>query len=109
MRNVGVRLFFGSSREGDTASDFSIKIPQRPIILDQTKTYPRDFDRSLATSAAAEEPIRSILQLHGGRMKETTFWNATHAVFAVEESTDSGRLTGGSEKVQSAGDSECMG
>lgn len=54
-----------------------------PHILGETITYLEDFDRCLAAASSAEELIRSVLHLHGGRMNLTTLWNAAHTVFAA--------------------------
>lgn len=58
-----------------------------PRILGETITYLEDFDRCLAASSSAGELIRSMLQLHGGRMNLTTLWNAAQIVFAAERTS----------------------
>src|SRR6185436_18722586 len=50
-------------------------------ILGNTKTYIRDFDRSLAESHSAQELVDRMMALHGGRGNPYTLWTAAQGVF----------------------------
>jgi len=67
-----------------------------PRILGETITYLEDFDRCLAASSSAGELIRTMLELHGGRMNPTTLWNAAHIVFAAERTDAKAERSNGS-------------
>jgi glyoxylase-like metal-dependent hydrolase (beta-lactamase superfamily II) len=50
-------------------------------ILGNTKTYIRDFDRSLSESHSAQELVDRMMVLHGGRGNPYTLWTAAQGVF----------------------------
>jgi glyoxylase-like metal-dependent hydrolase (beta-lactamase superfamily II) len=50
-------------------------------ILGDTKTYIRDFDRSLSESRSAQELVDKMMVLHGDRGNPYTLWTAAQAVF----------------------------
>lgn len=50
-------------------------------ILDNTKTYIRDFDRSLSESHSAQELVDKMITLHGGLGNPYTLWTAAQGVF----------------------------
>ena len=49
-------------------------------ILDATRTYIRDFDKAVAESAATEEVIDKMMQLHGERGNPISLWVAADGV-----------------------------
>ena len=49
-------------------------------ILDATRTYIRDFDKAVAESAAPEEVIDKMMQLHGERGNPISLWVAADGV-----------------------------
>jgi len=49
-------------------------------ILDATRTYIRDFDKAVAESAAPEEVIDKMMQLHGERGNPISVWVAADCV-----------------------------
>ena len=51
------------------------------IILGNTKTYIRDFDRSLSESHSAQELVDAMMALHGGLGNPYTLWTAAQGVF----------------------------
>jgi glyoxylase-like metal-dependent hydrolase (beta-lactamase superfamily II) len=50
-------------------------------ILGDTKTYIRDFDRSLFESHSAQELVDKMMALHGDRGNPYTLWTAAQSVF----------------------------
>jgi glyoxylase-like metal-dependent hydrolase (beta-lactamase superfamily II) len=50
-------------------------------ILGNTKTYIRDFDRSLSRSHTAQELVDRMMALHGGLGNPYTLWTAAQGVF----------------------------
>ncbi len=50
-------------------------------ILRNTKTYIRDFDRSLSESHSAQELVDRMMALHGGLGNPYTLWTAAQGVF----------------------------
>jgi hypothetical protein len=50
-------------------------------ILGSTKTYIRDFNRSLAESHSAQELVDKMMVLHGGLGNPYTLWTAAQAMF----------------------------
>jgi len=50
-------------------------------ILGNTKTYIRDFDRSLSESHSARELVDRMMVLHGGLGNPYTLWTAAQGVF----------------------------
>jgi hypothetical protein len=50
-------------------------------ILGGTKTYIRDFDRSLSPSHSAQELVGKMIALHGDRGNPYTLWVAAQGVF----------------------------
>ena len=50
-------------------------------ILGDTKTYIRDFDRSLSQSHSAQELVDRMMVLHGGLGNPYTLWTAAQGVF----------------------------
>jgi glyoxylase-like metal-dependent hydrolase (beta-lactamase superfamily II) len=50
-------------------------------ILGNTKTYIRDFDRSLSESHSAQELVDRMMVLHGGLGNPYTLWTAAQGVF----------------------------
>ena len=50
-------------------------------ILGNTRTYIRDFDRSLSESHSAQELVDRMMVLHGGRGNPYTLWTAAQGVF----------------------------
>jgi glyoxylase-like metal-dependent hydrolase (beta-lactamase superfamily II) len=51
-------------------------------ILSNTKTYIRDFDRSLSQSHSAQELVDRMMALHGDLGNPYTLWTAAQGVFA---------------------------
>jgi glyoxylase-like metal-dependent hydrolase (beta-lactamase superfamily II) len=51
-------------------------------ILGSTKTYIRDFDRSLSESHSAQELVDKMIDLHGDLGNPYTLWTAAQGVFA---------------------------
>ena len=50
-------------------------------ILSNTKTYIRDFDRSLSQSHSAQELVDRMVAIHGGLGNPYTLWTAAQGVF----------------------------
>jgi hypothetical protein len=56
-------------------------------ILGNTKTYIRDFDRSLSESHSARELVDRMMVLHGGLGNPYTLWTAAQGVFEQGQGT----------------------
>ena len=81
----GSRASIRSRRWGPRSSSPATKPAARDddpaAILGGTKTYIRDFDRSLAESHSAQELVDRMMVLHGGRGNPYTLWTAAQGVF----------------------------
>ena len=58
-------------------------------ILSDTKTYIRDFDRSLSESDSAQELVDQMMVLHGELGNPYTLWTAAQAVFEQRQGASS--------------------
>ena len=58
-------------------------------ILSDTKTYIRDFDRSLSESDSAQELVDQMMVLHGDLGNPYTLWTAAQAVFEQRQGASS--------------------
>ena len=58
-------------------------------ILGDTKTYIRDFDRSLSESHSPQELVDRMMALHGDRGNPYTLWTAAQSVFGQGQGSNS--------------------
>jgi len=58
-------------------------------ILGDTKTYIRDFDRSLSESHSPQELVDRMMPLHGDRGNPYTLWTAAQSVFGQGQGSNS--------------------
>jgi hypothetical protein len=70
----GGALWTSKGQEGVIADDPA-------AILGGTKTYIRDFDRSLAGSHSAQALVDTMMDLHGDLGNPYTLWTAAQSVF----------------------------
>ena len=63
-------------------------------ILGDTKTYIRDFDRSLSQSHSAQELVDRMVALHGGLGNPYTLWTAAQGVFEQGQGASQDDLRG---------------
>jgi hypothetical protein len=54
--------------------------PDAPTIVEETRQYIRDFDRSAATAQTAKELYDKMLAIHPDRVNPAVLWNSARAV-----------------------------